>query len=86
MPAETRRTVRRVGTTLAAASLALAGVSATQSLIQGPQGAEDGGVMAWVCALFVGVSILALFLVVLSLARPPPRSPGARLPGAAREG
>jgi hypothetical protein len=84
MPAETRRLVRMVGTLLAAASLALAFATVAQTAAYGPK-TESGGVLAWVFALFVGVGVLAVFLVVLSLVRTPSRGPGSRPAGTARE-
>lgn len=84
MPAETRRRVRTVGTLLAAAALLLAFAAAAQTAAYGPQ-AEGGGVLAWVFALFVGVAVVAVFLVVLSLVRTPSQRPGSRPPGTARD-
>lgn len=85
MPAETRRLVRTVSSLLAAGALLLACAAAAQTAAYGPR-TESGGVLAWVFALFVGVAVLAVFLVVLSLVRTPSRRPGSRLPGTARDG
>jgi TRAP-type C4-dicarboxylate transport system permease small subunit len=75
MPPETRRIVRAVGTLLAAGSLAVAFAAAAQTAVYGPR-TETGGLLPWVFALLVGGAVLAVFLVVLSLVRPPSRRPG----------
>ena len=80
-PAEARRLVRTVGTTLFVAALVLAFAASAQTAAYGP-GAEPGGGMAWIFALFAGAAMLAVFLLVLSLIRGPAHRPGARPPGA----
>jgi len=82
MPAESRRLVRAVGTGLALAALALAFAASAQTAAYGP-GADTRGGLAWIFALFAGAAVLGIFLVVLSLVRPPGHRPGARPPGTA---
>lgn len=88
MPPETRRAVRMVGTALAFGSLLLACAAAAQTAAYGPN-VGDGGVLPWVFALFAGVAVVAVFLVVLNLVRTPRRPdgrlPDGRLPGTARD-
>lgn len=81
---ETRRLVRGVGSALAVGALVLAFAAAAQTAAYGPR-TESGGVLAWLFALFAGVAILGVFLLVLSLVRAPSRQPGDRPPGTARD-
>ncbi len=83
--AEVRRRVRTAGTMLAVASLLLAVTAGAQGAVYGPA-AEGSGALAWVFALFVGASVIGVFLLVLYLVRPPVvRRPGDPPPGSARQ-
>jgi hypothetical protein len=84
-PPEVRGVVRSAGTALAAAALLLAFTAGAQGAVYGPS-AEGGGALAWVFAGFVGAAVIAVFLVVLYLIRPPvPRQPDTPPPGSARD-
>ncbi len=74
---------RTVGSVLAVTSLVVAFAAAAQAQAYAPP--QTAGGLAWVFALFVGVAVVAVFVLVLFLVRgPTPRQPGEPPPGAAQ--
>lgn len=82
LPPEGRRLARTAGAALAVAALLTAFAASAQTAAYG--GPVEGGVLAWVFALFIAAAVLGVFLVVLTLGARPAKREAHELPGTAR--
>jgi hypothetical protein len=75
---------RSAGRALAGTALALAFAAAAQTSVYDSTPGTSG-VLPWIFALFVGAAMIAIFLFVLWVVRPPSRRASQRPPGSARQ-